>query len=301
MMMLKRAMAIGLAAVFGVTGAVQAGLQFTAVTETREAGSRRVERATVKGLADGERVRIEFIEGHNPMTQPGTYMISRDGGRTVYLVNPAERSYMEMDMEKLAGAAGDMMGALGGMVSIDVRDHTVETLHDGTGPQMLGYPTRHVKLKSSYTLATRVMGMSQTQKQVREDEIWSTDKIDLQGLMAWADMQAMRTGHESLDKLIAAEMDAVKGFPLKRVTRQQTEQRGRVQEATTTFEVTEIGSARPAADAFTVPEGYERVSLEMPDLEQLRGAGAEEREQPAASDEEPGAVESLMRMFRGRR
>ncbi len=298
---MKRSLTLGFCMVFALVGTLPAGIRYTAETSTQSPGQRRPERAVIKGLADGKNARIEFIEGANPMAQPGTYLVSRDAGQTVYLVNPEEKSYMELDLDKLAGAAGDMMNALGGMVNIEVKDHTVETLQDQAGPAIHGYPTRHVKVRSAFTIETRVMGMRQTQQHAREDEIWSTDKLDEEGLMLWVRQGGFKTGHKSIDSLLAEELKQVKGFPLKRITTARETQRGRSQETVTRFEVTEIATVSAAASDFEVPAGYELVTIEMPDLRQLQEAAGEPEPAGGTSSEEAGAVDSLMRMLRPRR
>jgi len=293
---------IGLALLAAATAVGQAGISYTAVTKAQGGPAADAQGGTIKGLADGLKARVEFVEGSNPMARPGSYIVTKDGGKLVMLVNPDEKTYMRWDVEKFSAAAGDMMKAVGGFVNVTVKDHSVKKLLDEPGPTLHGYPTRHVKVQTAYTIQTSVMGMVQSQRHSRIDEIWATRKLDEPGLTLWANQQRIRTGNESLDKLIESEIAQIDGFPLKRITQSSVTNRGRTQTDSVTFEVTALDKVRPPAGAFEVPAGYTEQKMElpadmaMPDAED--DGDADERSQPNSGG---NPVDSLRKLFgRGR-
>ncbi len=280
---------------FSVSSMAFGALSYTAVTKAKGGPGADMQDGTIKGLADGTQARVEFVEGRNPMAKPGSYIVTKDAGKTVTLVNPAERTYMRWDIEKFTAAAGDVMKAMGSFMTITVKDHKVEKLIDEAGPKMLGRATRHVKVKTSYTMETSVMGMKQSQAQSRIDEIWATTKVDEEGLMFWSKQQRIRTGNESIDKLIEAELSQIQGFPLKRITETTMTDRGRAQTTTVTFEVTALENAKAPAGAFDVPAGYKEETMELPNVSEAGEQEADDdRGRPKA---QTNPMDSLRKMF----
>jgi hypothetical protein len=140
----------------------------------------------------------------------------------------------------------------------------VERLLDEDGGTVAGLPTRHLKLRTSYTLTVKVFGMGNATDVVSEQDVWATTRLVDPALGVWLRAEPPRTGNAELDKLIAAEAGKFQGFPLKMVTVTTSTQKKGNKTTTTrsTMEVTQLdtGAAVPAS-AFEVPAGYEKVEL----------------------------------------
>jgi uncharacterized protein DUF4412 len=241
-----------------------AGIHYKAVTKTQDAAAKNGE-IQVEGWVSGDNAKVAFVESSgNPMTQEGTFLITKDGGRTLYLVNPKEKTYAEWDLQGMLGMVGGIMSGMGPLLKVQFSEPKVEKILEEDGGTVAGLPTRHVKLRTSYTMTVKVFGMGNTTDVVSEQDIWATTKLQDPALGVWLRAEPPRTGNAEFDKLIAAEAGKFQGFPLKMVTVSTSTQKKGNKTTTTrsTMEVTQIDtSASVPASAFEIPAGYEKVEL----------------------------------------
>lgn len=244
----------------GVALPAAAGVHYEAVTTTAPAQGKPAT-ISVEAWVEGPGARVEFREGDNPIFRGGTYMVTRDAGETLYMVDPEEKTYAVWDVEQMIASLGGMLQSMGALIKIEFSNPKVEALATEAGPEIHGLPTTHYRYRTTYTMRMRVLGMNQESATERVQDIWSTEDLsDLQGMGVWL-RNRPSFGDPALDKLVAAEMAKTKGFPLKSVdVTTSTDKKGRVSTARTTMEVTrfERGVA-VAADRFEVPAGYQRI------------------------------------------
>lgn len=242
-----------------------AGIHYQATTRTEGATERQSANVQVEGWVAGEKAKVEFKEsGGNPITQKGSYILTKDGAKTLYLVNPEEKTYAEMDLSGLLGAAGAVMNGMGPLLKIQFSEPKVEKLLDEEGGALLGIPTRHYKFRTSYSTTVKVLGMGSSSDVVTEQEVWSTAKLSDLGLGVWLRAEPPRTGNAEFDKLINAEAFKIQGFPLKMitVTTSTDKKKGKSTTTRSTMEVTQLdASASIPAGAFEIPAGYEETQL----------------------------------------
>lgn len=267
------------------------------------------DKSTTRGLVDGLNARIEFVEGKPTGMEKGSYMITRDGGKTITMVDPREKTYMKIDPEQMASSVGQMMNATKGFMSMSFKNPTVETLEDEKGPAMLGLPTRRVKTRTAYTLETSVFGTKTVSQVTREDVMWVTTKMSDPGFNLWLRQRNVKTGNAEIDKLIELETGKVKGFPLKTESRTVTrDAKGREETALSTYEITAMKETSAPRTAFDIPPDYKDGMAALG--EEMRKAGRE-AEDDKEDGEESGktgpdaatdAVNSLMKgLFGGGR
>lgn len=243
-----------------------AGLYYQAVTETTSSQGRGAQRMVVESRIEGEKARIEFKESSNPMTGTGTYLLTTDGGKTLYLVNPKEETYTEWDLDAMLKMAGSVMEGLGGMVDMEFTDPEVEQLLAEDGGQVVGLPTRHYRYRTAYSMKIKVFGMKRANDVETMQDVWATDELDAAALGIWLRKEPPKTGNEQLDRLIDSEMAKVKGFPLKTVTVSTTTGGKRGEKESTTrseMEVVELRRDEPAQPASTweIPSGYQKTEM----------------------------------------
>jgi hypothetical protein len=245
--------------------AASAGLYYEAVTTTQGKGQGDMGNMKVKAWVDGNSAKVEFADSKNEMMKKGTYLLTTDGGTTIYLVNPKEKTYSVWDMNAMMQFAGGAMG----MMKMTITDPKVERLLEESGPAILGYPTTHYKSRTSYAMSVSVIGMKSQSTIVKEQETWATTALADAGFGIWL-RNAPKSGNEELDKLVEAEMGMVKGVPLKTVTVTTTTdtKRKKAETSTMTMEVTTLQAMDVAESNFAIPDGYEEVQLfpmgEMP-------------------------------------
>lgn len=242
-----------------------AGISYKAVTETKTPGGRGGMKMLVDAQVEGDKARIEFKESNNPMMGRGSVMITDDCGKTIYLVNPKEKTYSRWDVDAMAKLLGGVMGGMGGMFKMEISNPKVEKLLEEPGPSISGVATTHVRTKSSYAMSMKVLGMNQASKVESVQDVRVASSLTDLGFGVWLRKEPPKTGHADLDRLIAAEMDKVTGVPLKMVTVQTSTdtKKGQTTTTETTMEVTELktGVAPAGAESYRVPAGFKEVEL----------------------------------------
>lgn len=245
------------------TAPAWAGVHYTSTTETvnSQAGKMTIQ---VEGWASGNNSRVEFKNSDNPILKAGSYMITKDGGKTLYLVNPEDKTYAKWDIQGMMGAAGSVLKGMGPLFKMEISDPKVEKLDEGDGGPVLGIPTKRYKYRTSYNMKIRVMGMGNVSDVVMEQDIWATDRLTDLGVGAWLRAEPPSLGYEPFDKLMKSELGKISGYPLKMVTVTTTtpQKRGEKTVDRSTMEVTKLDtSATVAASRFEIPAGYQETQL----------------------------------------
>lgn len=229
----------------------------------------------VKSWVDGDSTRVEFYSGEKKgLFGDGNYLVTTDGGETVYLVNVKDKTYAEFDMEQMmqvAGQAMEMMEQLGGMFQMEFENVYNEKLLEEPGETILGRSTTHYRFKSGYTMSVKMMGMKQENTVETLQDIWSTDDFDSRGFGVWLRPDRnMKTGNESFDKLINNELGKINGFPLKTVAvSTTTNKKGKSSQQTYTNEVTVLREESIPASTFEWPSDYTETEI-IPDMEAMQ-------------------------------
>lgn len=263
-----------------LTAPAWAGVHYKAKTDTEAQGRNGNMTIDVEAWASGDSARVEFKESGSPIFKAGNYMITKDGGKTLYLVDPEEKTYAKWDLQGMLSAAGGMLQSMGPLLKMQISDPKVEKLLEEDGGTLLGQPTRHYKYRTSYTMTMKIMGMGNTSSVVTEQDIWSTDKLQDLGLGAWLRSEPPTMGYEPLDKLIKAEMGKNRGYPLKMVTvtTSTSQKRGETTTTRQTMQVTQLDtSATVPASRFEIPAGYEETEMVLPGMQAGGGSGQEEQ------------------------
>lgn len=237
------------------------GIHFQSTTTTETAqGTQKV---VAEGWVEGDNAKIAFTSSNNPLLTKGAYLLSTDGGQTIYLVDPDEKTYSPFDPSQLLAAAGAMMKAMGPMVKMSFANQQVEKLAEEPGEDLHGYGTTHYRFRTTYDSDIRVMGMGQKASNETITDTWTTTQLEDAGFHAYLRRDPPRTGIADLDRLIAAEVGkGIRGVPLKMMSvTTSKDQRGRETTTKMTMEVTSLREEAVPAGAFQLPAGYERVEM----------------------------------------
>lgn len=261
--------AVSLVFVGAGLGPASAGIYYEAVTSTEaDRGSGGDFHATVHAWVDGDSAKVEFVETGMPMTEPGNYLITTDAGATIYLVNPADRTYAEWDLEAMLNMAAQVMEGMRGMVDLEFSNVSTEKLVEEDGGDRLGYSTTHFQWKTGYTMDVRVMGFKQHADVETVQDSWITEEIGDEAMKLWLRNAPRRTGNERLDVLIEAELAKAVGLPLKSVAvSTTTNKKGKTSVTTTTNEVTVLREEEIDPAIFEIPGDYERITI-VPEMEE---------------------------------
>jgi hypothetical protein len=248
-----------------------AGIHYKSTTKTWSEGTRarnsegRNSEIQAEGWVSGDKSKVAFVASNgNPMAQQGTYIVTKDGGKTLYLVNPQDQTYAQWDLQGMLGVVGAVMNGMGPLLKIQFTDPKTEKISEEDGGLVAGVPTRHYKYRTSYTMTVKVLGMGNTADVVSDQDIWDATRAVDPGLGVWLRADPPHTGNREFDKLLASSAAKIQGFPLKVVTvSTSTQQKGNRQTVThSTMEVTQFDSnASVPASAFEIPAGYKETQI----------------------------------------
>jgi hypothetical protein len=238
-----------------------AGIHYQAVTHITDAQSRTHD-LQVEGWAAGDKARVDFRVSDSPIAKSGTYILTKDAGKTLYLVDPEEKTYSEWSVEGLLGIMGGIFnGGLGPLLKIDFSEPKVEKLLEEDGGTVAGIPTRHYRYRTSYSMKVKVLGFGRASDVVSEQDLWVADRLQDEGLGVWLRSEPPRTGNANFDKLVAAGREKLHGYPLKTVTVSTSTQKDRQTVTRTSREVTEMRSLAVPDARFEIPAGYQERQL----------------------------------------
>ena len=212
---------------------------------------------------EGTSMRRDVRRGDGMLFKNGSVIISRDGGRTLTVYDPAKKTFYELSLDQLIASTSAAM-KVGGL-EIEVRNPKVNVRNAGSGGVLEGLPTQRVRVDSSYTVDLGVAAM----QIATTTESWLTDRLPA-SLASFLQQSAARTGFPSVDKLLAAQSAAMKGFPLKQVTTMRISIGGREITSTTTTTVTGIRSRTIPPAEFAAPAGYRKVASPLAGVGRLK-------------------------------
>ena len=253
---MRKQVALVAGILFAVTA--RAGVYYEAKTVAEGGKGVDQENTTVKAWVSGDAAKVEFVASNNPMLEPGAYLLTRDAGNTLYLVNPKDKTYAKYDLDAMMSMAGGVMK----MMNLEVSEVKVEKLEEHPGTPVAGIPTVYSKYRTSYRQTMSFMMMKQDNRVEEINEVWSAPSLVEKALGVWLKPTPKKTGVESFDRLIAAEMSKIPGFPLKvRTVTTTTDKKGKTQTTTVTMEVTTLQAMPVPESTFALPADYKEVSL----------------------------------------
>jgi hypothetical protein len=241
-----------------------AGIHYKSLAQTE--GAEQAGAIRAEGWVSGDNAKVTFVESAgNPILKEGSFLLTKDGGKTLYLVNPKEKTYAEWSLQGMLGSVGAVMNGIGPLLKVQYSEPKVEKLLDEDGGTVAGLPTRHYKVRTSYSMTVKVLGMSNNTDVVNEQDIWATSRLQDTGLGVWLRTGSPRTGNAEFDKrFLAAEAGKFQGFPLKMITvSTSTAKKGnRTTTTRSTMEVTQLDAdAAIPASTFEIPTGFERTEI----------------------------------------
>ncbi len=240
-----------------------AGITYTAIvkSETEDAESQT---GTIHGWASGHNGKVEFTGAANPMMPSGSYLITRDGARTLFLIDPAHKTYSKLDVQSMLDATGGMMQSMKTTLKMSFESPKIEKLLDENGGLIAGLPTRHYKYRTTYVMNMQYMGNARRTTTILEEDIWATTKTLDPAMGLWLKKEPAKTGDDQLDSLIASEMNKVPGFPLKRISVTIMESDGTRQTFRNEMEVRRLTVKPVPLSVFQIPATFKEQQPERP-------------------------------------
>lgn len=259
-----RGLGVGCLALAGLLLMVQpasAGLYFEQ-NVTSEGHGRGMD-MKVRGWAESGKAKIVYQDSNNPILRKGDYLLTRDGGKTVYLVDPENKTYSKWNMGELFAFMNRLGQSTGGMVKIDFQDPHSKTLLSQPGGTVLGHSTTHYEWESGFTMEVKVAFMHTRDRLDTVTNAWVTKDVFDPGLFSWLRATVPTTGDPDLDQILKNTSRVVgHGLLLKMdQTTTTTNKKGRQHTSTTHFEVTKLVQEKVSDSIFAMPSGYSETPL----------------------------------------
>jgi hypothetical protein len=233
---------------------------FAGLTYKAQSTTTGVRNITIVGTVaiDGSHMRMDVTQGDKMLFNDNAVVLSNDGGKTMSVFDPATKTYFDLQLQDALGNTSSMLKSFGDMVKINF-DNPHVTVHDaGEGGTVEGFPTHKYVLDASYDMNIDAMGQKMTTHLAMNTETWATEQLSGE-MSSFLQMRGLRTGIESVDKLIEAQSTSVRGFPLKQVSTMHISQTGNDMTMTTTSTVTDVVKKNIEASSFVPPAGYTKT------------------------------------------
>jgi Domain of unknown function (DUF4412) len=294
-----RALGIGslvLAAMLLMVLPVSAGLYFEQSVTTE--GHGRGMEMKIKGWAESGKAKILYEDSNNPILHKGDYLLTLDGGKTVYLIDPEKKTYSKWSMEELFAFMNRLGQSTGGMVKIDFQDPHSQTLVTEPGGTVLGHSTTHYKWKSGFTMDMKVAFMHTRDRLDTVTDAWVTKDVFDPGLFSWLRATVPTTGDPDLDKILKTNTRVMgHGLLLKmNQTTITTNKKGKQRTSTTHFEVTKLVQENVDDSIFAMPSGYSEAPL-IPEMGASPDQGDNGKGHGSQDEEHKSPMSSLKSLF----
>ncbi|HEY0144270.1 MAG TPA: DUF4412 domain-containing protein [Thermoanaerobaculia bacterium] len=207
--------------------------------------------------AEGRDMRVDLSSGDGTMFKSGAMALSRDGGSTITITDPTNKTYYVLNAADLSGG-GAMLDNMRRMMGFRIENEKVSVRDAGDGGKVEGYPTRKSVVEASFDIVINAVGQTLRMSMNTTTETWATPDIGAEYANLFQ-TRAFKTGIEELDTVIAAQSAAIKGFPLKQVATVRVKQNTVEVTNVTTTTVTAIQKKAVPATVFVMPAGYTKT------------------------------------------
>ncbi len=152
---------------------------------------------------DGDKkVRIEFLGKEKKPSDTTPYLLTIDGGNTWIIGNKAEAFCAQMETGAFFTYLGSLALKVEGIANLEITDSKVKKVHEKKGPNILDYPTTHVRLVTTASGKATVLFKKYEYKVHITDDIWYTTKMEMHPVRKrWLEALS-QSGYKQLDTLI---------------------------------------------------------------------------------------------------
>ena len=158
--------------------------------------------------AEGKSVRVDIATGDGVLFKNGSFVVSSNGGLNMTVVDPAAKTFYQIDLAQLLGGGG-LLEQLGD-VTMEVRDPKVSVTGGADAGTLEGFTAKKSKVATAYEIAVSAFGQPLTVRMQVDSDVWWTDQLSAD-FTNFLQMRGLRTGMDAIDKLI----DALEAFEIQ--------------------------------------------------------------------------------------
>ena len=229
-----------------------AGVTYTVVTSTTQDGETYTMR--VKTVVDGANARIEIVEGGAPPFTTGSWMLTRDGGRTFTVVDPGKKTYSTLTIKD---SLNDVDALVEQQAKITNSTPEITRVSNEAGPGCFGL--FHGPRTLPYDLRSYIQtcGFIYCACHARRRSLGRPSAQDRQRQRCSRALCRSPDGNRPARRI---PQFRELGFPLKRITETRSESvDGTVERIVTTMEVKDVKEGTVEPSNFEIPAGYKKI------------------------------------------
>lgn len=165
---------------------------------------------------DGDKkLRMEFLGAEKKLSDKTPYLLTVDGGNTWIIGNKAEAFCAQMDTGEFFTYLGSLALKVEGIANLEITDPKVKKVHEKKGPNILDYPTTHVRLVTTAAGKASVLFKKYEYKVHITDDIWYSTEMEMHPVRKrWLEALS-QSGYKQLDMLIDQWVANLPGAILK--------------------------------------------------------------------------------------
>lgn len=241
---------------------------FSMKSQSTRTGNKETVTMSGHGTYSGDKAKIEIVDAGPAGTTgmfggKGSYFIVKGGGKEMFLVDPSAKQYMAWDIAGLASGLGKMMGAMGGVVKMQMSDIRIDTQDMGPGEPIQGYPTHHMRMVQNYTMTASIFGRSTKTTTATTTDYYLSPTLKIANPFTsnseqFAGVMDMFNNPDFKTQMMAAQAKMPKNaIPLKTVmTAVSTDSKGKQETTISTMEMTNFKTSKIPESVFAIPSDY---------------------------------------------
>jgi hypothetical protein len=202
---------------------------------------------------EGARARLEVQTSGDPNLAAGTALLTSDGGENLVILNPARQEFFSLPHSVISGF--QLREAQRRGITCD--PITSEKMVEDSGPELDGYPTRHVRFHIRLVAHRRTAAGELTAQIEVFEHLWVAAKIPQHNTDLAMLSDSAGIGIPALDVFLRNQIREMPGFIFKRnlvITTDDSLRNHDVLRAD--YEVTGLALADSPASLFEVPAGF---------------------------------------------
>jgi len=220
---------------------------------------------TIKALFLGQKSRYTFYTEEDAKIGNGTYMLSLDGGGTVYYIDRNSNTCYHGSSEEVLEISSNFMLKTTDKFKLKIQEGEIRKVLEEDAGAIHGLPTKHTLITIGFTASYKYMLFNNKYKVKRVVDVWVTPKIagiNDQGIFqrAWE-----YTGDEELDQELRAIIGTGNNYRLRsEINQTMVDKKGKESSAQIlqyVKSITEIDDL--PEDAFRLPECKEIDAKKM--------------------------------------
>lgn len=217
-----------------------AALRYLIVTETVKEDDTDVNAELV--TADGDNARVDIVKPDGIVLPNGGFLVTNDGGQSIAISDGGSAVCGAWTTAEFYDAAGRVAEKGRKTVKADLKDVSTAKVLDEPGPEMLGYPTNHVRLESHYGAMGKFMFIKFDYEVKETFDLWMTNELDMPQVEQYMVDASTQSGFDYVDQLTKEYNAFLTGTVLKevKVVRLINVRSGKEEMKTVTMEVKSV-------------------------------------------------------------